>query len=454
MITVEARAIRHWFATAKQAPVLLAFDRTNPAAVAWAEARAAELVTRIAADTRLAIRALIARAFREGLTTAQTSRLIQDVVGFNLRPDQMATLSTVNSRLVRAEARARATGQTQTATLYTERIRRGPARGQIVRRTVRVPPRGVGAARFDRLRARLTRRLLRQRAVLIARTETAAAAIQGQQALWDQNAQAGLLRGNELQEWVVANDERLCLVCRPMNGVKVPRGQPFQTSLGPVTGPPAHPACRCALVLAFPGAGARVPRTPGRAEERAGPTAVMPTRSMTQQEVLARMPAAERQLIGNGGVTIDVTAGAQTTTGASSAFGYYDQYGRRIVVAEGTMMSGGGTMAHELGHAVDNMMVGGGQPGRWFWSDGDRAYQAALGADLKGIATALRGTEYKRLVGKLYSQSQVGREIFADLYASQRMGFAVRGGAYSVEEITAMFPHAGALIRDLVIGGL
>ena len=223
--------------TAAGQPCLMEFDRTNPEAVKWARTRAAQLVTEVTAETQKAIRHIIARAFREGIAPRESARLIRDVVG--LRTDQTDSVLALRTRLLAAERKAARTG----------RPVRVPVPGGA---SSTVPPRGLGADRISAILKRQAQRQLRQRALLIARTETIAASNAGQQELWRQAVSSGLLRGNELQMWTVSFDERLCPVCRPLNGVTVPMGVPFQTSLGPVYAPPAHPNCRCAVVLSVP----------------------------------------------------------------------------------------------------------------------------------------------------------------------------------------------------------
>jgi SPP1 gp7 family putative phage head morphogenesis protein len=87
------------------------------------------------------------------------------------------------------------------------------------------------------------------RAETIARTETIAASNRGQQEAWDQAVEEGLLTGNETQEWITTPDDRTCPICEPLDGVNVALGEQFDTELGKVDGPPAHPRCRCALAL-------------------------------------------------------------------------------------------------------------------------------------------------------------------------------------------------------------
>lgn len=87
------------------------------------------------------------------------------------------------------------------------------------------------------------------RAETIARTETMTASNAGQQLAWDQAIDEGFLTGDEKQEWIVTPDDRLCPICEPLDGQTVKLGAKFDTELGKVDGPPAHPNCRCTVAL-------------------------------------------------------------------------------------------------------------------------------------------------------------------------------------------------------------
>lgn len=87
------------------------------------------------------------------------------------------------------------------------------------------------------------------RAEMIARTETISAVTEGQQEAWSQATDAGVLTGNELQLWVVTDDDALCPICEPMDGETAPLGEPFNVDGEDIDGPPAHPNCRCYLEL-------------------------------------------------------------------------------------------------------------------------------------------------------------------------------------------------------------
>lgn len=184
--------------------VAFSFDATNPRALAWARERSAALVTSIRDDARLAIRELVGRAFEDGIPPKSLARMIRDVVGLTPR-DALAV-----------ERR------------YIEAVRRG-----------------VSPDVASRSASAYADRLHRRRALTIARTETMASSVRGQEELWQQAVDAGALRPRGLQkEWLATGDETVCDICGPMDGQRVAFNQAFS-----VEGPPAHPQCRCCTGL-------------------------------------------------------------------------------------------------------------------------------------------------------------------------------------------------------------
>jgi hypothetical protein len=197
------------------------FDVTNPAAVMWAQRESASLVTRVSAETRVALRAIVMRSVREGITPVNAARLIQHTVGLTAR--QEAAVAGFRARLQALQAR--------------------PAGAAVETALGRVANRTLGA-RLGGLVARYGARLLAQRALLIARTEIMAAANEGQRQLWEQGVAAGEVDRSELErEWIVTDDDRLCDLCEPLDGARAEIGEEFPRGGG--MGPPLHPACRC-----------------------------------------------------------------------------------------------------------------------------------------------------------------------------------------------------------------
>ena len=83
------------------------------------------------------------------------------------------------------------------------------------------------------------------RALRIARTELSYAASAGQREAVQQAVDEGLLR-HPLMVWSAADDEVTCPICGDLDGTAVQPGQSFP---GGYDGPPAHPSCRCVLVV-------------------------------------------------------------------------------------------------------------------------------------------------------------------------------------------------------------
>jgi SPP1 gp7 family putative phage head morphogenesis protein len=73
-----------------------------------------------------------------------------------------------------------------------------------------------------------------RRATLIARTETLRAHNEGRKVFYRQ------VRITKVR-WVIADDERTCPICRPLDG-KV-------FGVDEVDGPPKHPGCRCTSTI-------------------------------------------------------------------------------------------------------------------------------------------------------------------------------------------------------------
>lgn len=187
--------------------VVGAFDVTNPRVTEWIRAHSAELVTQIGADSRQAIRDLVAMAYQDGISAQALGRMIRQSIG-------------LTTRQARAVARMRA----------------------------RMVADGKRADMIEAAAEKYAARLLRQRAEMIARTELIKAETQGQLLLWQQQIDAGMLPADVRKEWIVTPDDRLCPECQDFDGATVPVSSDF---VGGPDGPPLHPNCRCALRLVF-----------------------------------------------------------------------------------------------------------------------------------------------------------------------------------------------------------
>ena len=184
----------------------LKFDVANPRAIAWARTHAAKLAVDMSEETRRAVRAIIARGFTQGRHPYQTAKLLLDVIGLTER--QGVALMSYRDKLEEQGF--------------------------------------LGKDLDDEVLVR-SNEMFEARAEMIARTETMRASNEGQQELWNQAVDAGLLTGAELREWIVTPDDRLCPICEAMEGQTVGMGEPFDVDGEDVMVPPAHPNCRCTI---------------------------------------------------------------------------------------------------------------------------------------------------------------------------------------------------------------
>jgi hypothetical protein len=104
-------------------------------------------------------------------------------------------------------------------------------------------PRSV--AQVSALLDKYVQRKIWERVLAVARTETMAALNGGQVASWEAAREKGLLSKDAEKEWITTPDVKLCPVCAPMEGVKVPINAKCAAG-----GPPGHVRCRCTVALA------------------------------------------------------------------------------------------------------------------------------------------------------------------------------------------------------------
>lgn len=199
------------------------FDRKNPKAEKWAAERSAQLVVEINGRTRQAIQRVVRNSFAQGKPPREAARQLRSFVG--LTRAQMRSVDNLDLRL-RGNA-----GNV----VYAGSLR------------IRVPQEGASEAFIEKWTKRYSERLLKYRTENIARTEVMAASNEGQRQLWQQSIASGYLPQNARRTWITTDDDRLCPICEEMDGQVVLVAENFETPEGEsVTGPPAHPSCRCA----------------------------------------------------------------------------------------------------------------------------------------------------------------------------------------------------------------
>lgn len=172
----------------------------------WAHAQAARLVTEINDSQRDTIRALIERSVAEGRTIQQTARDLRNVIG--LRSDQLDAQWAYRERLI---------------------------------------ARGLDQQKIGAMVEKYAQAQVRQRALLIARTEVMSSQNAGLLAGWREAQDEGKLSANVRKQWIVTPDELLCEHCEPLGTADpIPLNEMFN---GEVMHPPLHPNCRCSMGL-------------------------------------------------------------------------------------------------------------------------------------------------------------------------------------------------------------
>lgn len=185
----------------------IAWDILDPKALDWIRNEAGTLITNITKETLQAVREVIQRGFQEGKGTAAMADTLRDIIGMNSR--QAASYEKYAADLAE---------------------------------------RGISATRQESLLATYQRKLIKDRANLISRTETIKVANEG----WRQGIQKAvddnLLDPNVWEiGWIVTQDDRRCKRCQSMRGKRRPiNGTYAEGDYKGTSGPPGHPNCRCA----------------------------------------------------------------------------------------------------------------------------------------------------------------------------------------------------------------
>ena len=106
---------------------------------------------------------------------------------------------------------------------------------------------GIRVERVDFMIDKYRSSLLTKRAQRIARTETFAAVNQGRVDSWKLAQDEGLIPKDIKRVWVAGpGASRPCEQCEELDGMLAGLDEEFE---GGVSGPPAHPSCRCTTVL-------------------------------------------------------------------------------------------------------------------------------------------------------------------------------------------------------------
>ena len=221
-------------------------DLTNPESTRWARERSAELVVDVTARQEAAIRAVITRAFEQGMTVDQVARRVRDSIG--LTENQAEYVMNFRHQLE--------TGRMLNATAPWDR-----RLNAVERREARdIYDVGGSVTDVNDIVGRYAERLVNRRALDIARTEIHDASINGQAEIFRQASDSGLIdKGRVKRFWNYTNDGRQRDThesVSTMNPDGVGLDEPFNTPWGPAMNPGDGPAeeainCRCFLTYVF-----------------------------------------------------------------------------------------------------------------------------------------------------------------------------------------------------------
>lgn len=193
----------------RKAVINFSFDRSRDESARWAANEAGQLIREISDGQREMVKDLISRAQLSGISPGDVAREIRNGIGLT-------------------------SGQAQWVSNFYERnLTANIANGMSV------------AAATDKAQAaadRYQEQVHRYRANTIARTEIMRANSEGRKEAWGQGVEGGWIDPGAQKEWIAESDA--CEICEPLSGMRVPLNEEF-----PEGDPPAHPNCRCDLLL-------------------------------------------------------------------------------------------------------------------------------------------------------------------------------------------------------------
>jgi len=202
-----------------EGPFSMSFNEVNPRAVTFALTRSSTLVSQITPDTLKGLQHIISQSLLDGVPPRRQVNMIKQWVG--LRLDQVKTVENFSAKLLAAKP------------------------GSIVNAgrsfSVKIPRKGITTDFLHAQQDKYAEKLLRQRSLLIARTETARSAQAGQVELWQQGIENGLLPDTIMRLWLVTDDERLREAHAEMEGAIAKINEPFS----PIPEPGWDYQCRC-----------------------------------------------------------------------------------------------------------------------------------------------------------------------------------------------------------------
>lgn len=194
----------------RKATLTYRFDADRPEARAWASKEAGNLIREVSTEQRDMVREYIARSTSGEFTVQQVARGTRDVVG--LTSQQAGWVENFRNREI------------------LEQMNMGKTFDEAY-------------AASEKATARYQKRIHKYRSETIARTETIRASSEGRQQAWQQGLEDGFISPYAKKKWLAEFDA--CDICGPLGDMDpIPITDSF-----PSGEPPAHPNCRCDVLL-------------------------------------------------------------------------------------------------------------------------------------------------------------------------------------------------------------
>jgi hypothetical protein len=201
----EAKRVNKLVVLKQEPPVAFAFDLDNPFTEPWIVEHSAVRVAEVSVQGQEAVRAIVEQGFRFQEPPVKMARAIIDDSGIGLLEREVTAVGNLERRLRDA---------------------------------------GVEEALIDKRSAQYADRLMRERAIRIARTETIQAEGAAIEQSWQVAAESGFVTSQAHKEWIASvGSERTCEICIELDGQIVPVNETWNSSIvGAVTTGAAHPS--------------------------------------------------------------------------------------------------------------------------------------------------------------------------------------------------------------------
>lgn len=176
----------------------------------YIDTQVAQRIVEVSDATRMGVKVVVDDMYRRGMAPIVAQRQITPIVGLHQRYSQAVA-----------------------------------ARGEKLLKT-----KGWTPGRVDKEQARYAKELAKKRGMLIARTELADVKAEAKIQTWRKAIVEGELSPGVQKQWIAAPGERTCPTCGSgLNGQTVPLEGFFVADGRSYFRPPAHPGCRCPVLL-------------------------------------------------------------------------------------------------------------------------------------------------------------------------------------------------------------